>query len=624
MSKRIKLSFFGMLFSVFVMASDIYLNGINYTLDSESNTASVVSCDKNISSFTIEDTIVHNNAEYIVTAIGARAFYNCSTLTGIILPSGITTIGNNAFYGCINLTSIEFPENVTSIGNGAFYYCEKLTSITIPENVISIGNKAFYGCFRLCEVFNFSELDIVTGGSDNGYVAYYAKSVSTDRSASSKLDKLNDFLFYVDADFIELIAYTGVEQSIALPTGYKGKNYGISYCAFNECESLTDIIIPEGVTTIGDAAFYGCSRLTDITIPASVTAIGEGVFGYCASLSNIEVAATNTNYCSVDGVLYNMSKTALLAYPSNTIGTVYSIPNSVQKIGEYAFSGSKLTNVTMPESVTAIGNSAFSGCSKLVKISIPEGVTILGDYVFDGCNQLTDITIPESVTAIGEMAFSGCSSLTGIELPESVTTIGNFAFRDCSGLTGITIPESITVIGDGTFYGCNNINGITIPESVTTIGGGAFYNCKSLADITIPESVTAIGEMAFYGCSGLTSITCGSAIPPILPSASVFSGVDQTIPLYVLTASVDAYKAADYWNVFVNIEALEENPTSVENISEFGNVSINVNGNVIQVYGTNNYTVYSVTGENLGSPITLSAGLYIINVAGKCLKVVVK
>ncbi|MBO5812657.1 MAG: hypothetical protein J6Q97_05460, partial [Bacteroidaceae bacterium] len=91
-----------------------------------------------------------------------------------------------------------------------------------------------------------------------------------------------------------------------------------------------------------------------------------------------------------------------------------------------------------------------------------------------------------------------------------------------------------------------------------------------------------------------------------------------------LTASVDAYKAADYWNVFVNIEALEENPTSVENISEFGNVSINVNGNVIQVYGTNNYTVYSVTGENLGSPITLSAGLYIINVAGKCLKVVVK
>ncbi|MCR5137090.1 MAG: leucine-rich repeat protein [Oscillospiraceae bacterium] len=189
------------------------------------------------------------------------------------------------------------------------------------------------------------------------------------------------------------------------------------------------------------------------------------------------------------------------------------IPESVTNIGESAFSGcSGLTSITLPESVTSIGTSAFSGCTGLTSITIPESVTSIGMNAFSGCTGLTSITLPESVTSIGTSAFRGCSSLTSITLPESVTSIGDGTFMGCSGLMSIMIPESVTSIGMYAFSRCTGLTSITIPESVTSIEMNAFSRCTGLTSITIPEGLRSIGMGAFSGCSGLTSVTLSEGI----------------------------------------------------------------------------------------------------------------
>jgi hypothetical protein len=266
-----------------------------------------------------------------------------------------------------------------------------------------------------------------------------------------------------------------------------------------------------------------------------------------------------------------------------------TIPNSVTSIGERAFYGCRgLTSIEIPNSVTSIGEAAFNCCSGLTSIEIPNSVTSIGEYAFAECTGLTSVTIGNSVTSIGEGAFYGCTSLTSITIPNSVTSIGEGAFYGCTSLTSVTIPNSVTSIGADAFAGCSGLTSInvasdnsnycsvddvlfnkdkttliqypggkqgasyTIPNSVTSIGAGAFYNCSGLTSVTIPNSVTSIGADAFAGCSGLTSITCEAITPPTLDSY-VFYDVNKSIPLYVPAESIEAYQTADQWKDFTNI-----------------------------------------------------------------------
>ena len=192
------------------------------------------------------------------------------------------------------------------------------------------------------------------------------------------------------------------------------------------------------------------------------------------------------------------------------------------------------------------------------KVVINNGVTSIGQQAFSGCTALTSVTIGNGVTSIGENAFNGCTGLTSIEIPNSVTSIGDGAFDDCTGLTSVTIPNSVTSIGKDAFYGCTGLTSITIPNSVTSIGEEAFCGCTGLTSITIPNSVTSIGEWAFYGCTGLTSMTVEATNPPLCVNkyGLGLNMPDYNIPLYVPEASVDAYKAADEWKKFTNIQAI--------------------------------------------------------------------
>ena len=349
----------------------------------------------------------------------------------------------------------------------------------------------------------------------------------------------------------------------------------IYYNAFEDCINLTSITIPNSVTEIGDRAFGGCTSLTSITIPDSVKKIGWSAFDGCTSLIAINVATENQNYVSVNDVLYNKDKTAIICYPASKEDKSYSILDSVTVICGRAFSNCKnLTSITIPNSVVKINSDAFEDCTSLESVSIPNSVTSIGDAAFSGCITLANITIPNSVTEIdysafsgctsltainvatgnqnyvsangvlynkdktaiicypagkkdknykipdgvteiGRIAFSGCASLTGITIPAGVTKISSSAFSGCASLASITIPNSVTQIDYMTFRGCASLTGITIQGSITSIGSSAFEGCTSLISITIPNSVTSIGDSAFRDCTSLTSITIPSSVTSI-------------------------------------------------------------------------------------------------------------
>ncbi len=343
----------------------------------------------------LEYTLSEDGTYYICSGIGT------ADETNIVIGSKynglpVTEIKDSAFYNCSSLQSITIPSSVTSIGEGAFYYCNNLTSITIPDSVTSIGEGAFYYCSSL--QYNEYNNAKYLGNDSNKYLVL-VKAISTNITSCT----INE-----NCKFI-----------------WEG--------AFFDCGSLESITIPSSVTSIGLSAFYNCSSLQSITIPSSVTSIGGAAFRDCSSLQYNEynnakylgndsnkylvlVKAINTNITSCT---INENCKFICEFAFFDCGSLESItiPSSVKSIGISVFYNcSSLTSVAFVENskLTSIGGSAFYNCSSLQSITIPSSVTSIGEGAFYYCNNLTSITIPDSVTSIGYMTFDCCSSLTSI------------------------------------------------------------------------------------------------------------------------------------------------------------------------------------------------------------------
>ena len=354
------------------VANDGYIytviDGIRYGI--KDGKATVARQPRSIKEAIIKESITYKNVSYPVTSIGDDAFADCESLTSVTIPNSVTSIGEEAFYDCTSLTSITIPNSVTSIGEEAFRYCTSLTSITIGDSVTSIGDGAFASCDSL------TSIEIPNSVTSIGEEAFYRCASLTSVTIGDSVTSIGRY-------------------------------------AFNFCESLTSVTIPNSVTSIGDEAFSGCESLTSVSIPNSVTSIGDGAFYNCTSLTSIE------------------------------------IPNSVTSIDSWTFYGcTSLTSVSIGDSVTSIGSYAFLGCTSLVSIMVDENnkayKSIEGNlYTYDEKTLVQyaigktdkEFAIPNSVTSIGEYAFSGCTSLTSVTIGDSVTSIGKYAFSSCTSLT---------------------------------------------------------------------------------------------------------------------------------------------------------------------------------------------
>lgn len=299
---------------------------------------------------------------------------------------------------------------------------------------------------------------------------------------------------------------------------------GLGTNALYKCMNLTEVVLPDSVTTIGRLAFGSCTRLTTLSIPNSVTNIDVQAFYRCYRLESFSVAPDNKIFSSQDGLLLSKDRTVLIQGISGRV----DIPPCVVRIGDCAFYNGSLTEVTIPSSVTNIGQNAFFECNSLRNVVIPDSVTKIENWTFNRCSGLTSVSLPNSVMHIGDAAFYQCYNLEDVTIPAGVTNIGTLAFYMCRKLVNLSIPKSVRQLGGGAFYRCSGLTDVSIPNSVPRIWWLTFSECTGLTHVVIPDSVKAIDSNAFGGCTNLTSVWVPGHLKRVLPS-DTFEGCNEAL-----------------------------------------------------------------------------------------------
>ncbi|MBR5254296.1 MAG: leucine-rich repeat domain-containing protein [Bacteroidales bacterium] len=538
-----------------------------------------------------------------------------SSITINDIVYSVTTIESEAFKDCSALTSVNIPNSITSIGNSAFEDCSSLTSVTIGSDVASIGIKAFKGCNGLT-ILNFNAINC------------------------------NDFNINTEN---ELPFYNCPINTINIGDSVQRIPNYFAYSHY----SLDTLNIGNSVTYIGMFAFYGCHSLNVVTIPESVTTIKDAAFGNC-SLYILNFNAIN---CQFDLLQY-------LVFPT-TITSV-NIGENVQRIPNYFLQETEISSITIPNSVTDIGNYAFYNCGDLTSVTcfadyppflgtnafantssnktLNTSFCSIGSYSSSSWNDYFDIKVEhegfEYEVSDNEFTIVGCDpTFTSIEIPSNIsndgcsytiTSIKDSAFYNYSNLTSVTIPNSITSIGDYVFYGCNNLTNlnynaincedgnsftgcpittINIGESVQVIPEDFARDLSVLLSVNIGENVTSIGSGAFNGCSFLQNITCSATIPPIIADNTVFP-YPNTATLTVPCGTLASYSAStSVWNMFFMSRILEDcdEDYSIDvtvNNSTYGNVEIVINNNTATLTATANncYQFVSWNDGNTDNP----------------------
>ena len=462
--------------------------------------------------------------------IGPNAFHDCN-LREITIPTSITFLGEFAFSECYSLMNVVLSEGITSISRGVFYSCENLNSITIPASVTNIRDEAFRGCNNVYSV-TIDSIYAYTAATSNyecGQLLNSAKVVNVLKSIVDDENNTNEWLNGINWD--KSSATINGKQYYVYEQILNASEYGklrFTYDSENKTATVKkngsisgNLVIPSKVRYNGEAyqvtgmaseAFYNCN-ITSVIIPSSITSIPYRAFSECTKLTSV------------------------------------TIPDSVTEIGPSAFYKCNFSTITIPEGVTNIWGSTFLTCKNLTTIIIPASVITIEDRAFESCESLSVVLFAEGsqLTSIGQIAFENCISLTEIAIPDSVTDIGYYAFNGCTSIEEINIPKNVNSIGYRAFSDCENLININadennetyksidgvlfskdgetliicpegkqgayaIPEGVTNIGENAFSSCVKLSEVIIPEGVKNIGNSAFVWCRGLTIITIPASV----------------------------------------------------------------------------------------------------------------
>lgn len=589
-------------------SSDLF----TFSYDTSSGEAKITKFSGKETEIVVPDFMVDENGNsYPVTTIAQNAFGN-SKIKSVVIGNNVKTIEANAFLNCASLTSVTLPENIQSIGAKAFSSCKLLSQINLPNSITSMGEGVFTGCSSLTRITFPSGMNNIPASCFSGCTslsyAFIPDSVTTiNRSAFQNCSKLTDLTLpsYLGMTKVDSTAFNGCAtpyllyekditgknlaikgvygsaQIIELPSEIDGMPViAISASAFAGNNTITKVVIDEGIATIGKGAFTNAKKLEQVIMPSTVTIISESAFEGCSTLQTaplhnriIEIGAKAFYNCSSlsDVTIHDsISRIGKEAFYGCSSITEIVLPNSITFVDEFAFRKcANLEKITLSESLRTIKKGTFAQCINLKSIEFPENITEIedgkttssikststvttlnGDGAFSDCRSLTSVTFHKKFKKIGGVAFSDCLNIRSISLPEGLEYIGDLAFSGNSLLDNVVIPKSITVLNRGVFSHCESLRSVTVPKSVVTLGNGTgiattskrndgtFGGCTSLEKIELP-GVVSIGNYAFSECPALTEVkTVNNVIEYIGDYAFRDCTSMQNIAVYNSVASI--------------------------------------------------------------------------------------